>query len=102
MLKDIIRNSLTEEGNSIMTQQVCREKSLYYIPNTDHFFSKYRQKSDQLSPNFAKIQTNIIFVSLFLEKKFKYYSESGKGSVKVFVGKGCFTHLKAGPNIFQK
>ena len=34
----------------VMTQQVCREKSLYYRPNTDHFFLKYRPNTDPCSP----------------------------------------------------
>ncbi len=51
-----------------MTQQVCREKSLYYRPNTDHFFQKYRPNTNQFSPYFPKIQTNIIFVSPFLDQ----------------------------------
>ena len=36
--------------NTVMTHQVCREKSLYYRPNTDHFSSKYRPNTD---PNIS-------------------------------------------------
>ena len=34
----------------LMAQQVCREKCLYYRPNTDHFSSKYRPNTD---PNIS-------------------------------------------------
>ena len=30
-------------GDEVMTTLVCRKKSLYYRPNTDHFFSKKDQ-----------------------------------------------------------
>ena len=41
-------------GDEVMTTLVCRKKSLYYRPNTDHFFSK---KKTKYRPLLMKIQT---------------------------------------------
>ena len=41
---------------AVMTTLVCSIKSLYYRPNTDHFFSKNRPNTDRV---FQKIQTKI-------------------------------------------
>ena len=35
--------------NTVMTTLVCSIKSLYYRPNTDHFFSKNRPNTDRFS-----------------------------------------------------
>ena len=51
----------------VMTPHVCREKSLYYRPNTDHFPSKYRPNTNRFSSYFPKIQTNIIFLDQILK-----------------------------------
>ena len=59
---------------AVMTQQVC----LYYSPNTDHFFPKYRPNTDQCYSYVPKILTNIIFVSLFFEQSLSLRYRSNK------------------------
>ena len=36
----------------VMIIIVCEDESLYYRPNTDHFFQKYRPNTDQLLPKY--------------------------------------------------
>ena len=87
-----------------MTQWSVKEEGLYYRPNTDHFFLKYRPITDQFSQYFPKIQTRIICVMPFFDQTANIVESRGKGSARVIAMKRLLHLLETNQhiNISQK